>query len=84
MPFYLLKIEKKNFAFFFILGKMAELNHSSRDHLMIITVRDKMRRQWDEDIVRNHMARNVCAHVALVDNSLTLLKKVGCFTDYIL
>jgi len=53
-----------------------QIQTMSKDMLMIVGVRDKMRQQWDEDICRNQVAHRVVNRVHGVDNVLTLLKKV--------
>ena len=48
-----------------------------QDMLCIQQVREKMARQWDEDIVRSKMAKRVTISVNKLDNELSLMKKVG-------
>ena len=48
-----------------------------QDMLCIQQVREKMARQWDEDIVRSKVAKRVTISVNKLDNELTLMKKVG-------
>ena len=45
--------------------------------LMISTVREKMRRQWDEDVQRSKLAKRVCQRAGRIDDQITLLKKVS-------
>ena len=46
------------------------------DMLCIQQVREKMARQWDEDIVRSKLAKRVTISVNKLDNELSLMKKV--------
>ena len=48
------------------------------DMLCIQQVREKMARQWDEDIVRSKLAKRVTISVNKLDNELSLMKKVRC------
>jgi len=43
--------------------------------LCIQQVREKMAQQWDDDIVRNKVAKRVNLAVNKLDNELTLMKK---------
>lgn len=45
--------------------------------LCIQQVREKMAQQWDEDIVRNKLAKRVNLAVNKLDTELTLMKKAS-------